>query len=120
MNGWIKNTGTQPVADGMLADIRLERGVFGQSIDAARFNWKKDRGGDTITHWRSSTTNETTVPEDLMTWMQDNLREIIRVDPDQNTQVVIKWLDSSRTMRVTLADSLQEAVEAAMSGEYVK
>jgi hypothetical protein len=49
--GWIENTGRQPVADGMRVDIRFKSGDQAESY-ASHVDWAMSATGSDITHWR--------------------------------------------------------------------
>lgn len=53
VDGWIENTGAQPVADDVLVDIELANGQFEYSEQAGHWGWaKSDEYEPNIIRWR--------------------------------------------------------------------
>lgn len=46
-NGWIENTGKQPVSNTTLVDVKFDNGNVYESIKASECGWS-----NAITHWR--------------------------------------------------------------------
>lgn len=53
-DGWIPNTGVQPVEDGVLVDVLYNIGGVGTEVFAHRLNWWAGDDEYCVSHWRLS------------------------------------------------------------------